>query len=85
MKTSYDFSTGKRGPVVQSSPGHTAITLLLDDDVITWFRHQVNAAGGGDYQALINAALREHIQRRSSDPLEETLRRVIREELRAAS
>lgn len=85
MKTSYDFSTGKRDPVAQSSPGHTEITLLLDDDVITWFRHQVNAAGGGDYQALINAALREHIQRRCSDPLEETLRRVIREELRAAS
>jgi len=85
MKTSYDFSTGKRGPVAQPSPGHKAITLLLDDEVIDWFRQQVNNVGGGDYQALINAALREHIQRRSSDPLEETLRRIIREELRATS
>ena len=85
MNTSYDFNTGKRGPVARPSPGHTEITLLLDDQVIDWFRQQVNAAGGGDYQALISAALREHIQRRASDPLEETLRRIIREELRAAS
>ena len=83
MKTSYDFSTGKRGPVTQPSPGHTEITLLLDDEVIAWFRQQVNSSGGGDYQALINAALREHIRHRSTEPLEETLRRVIREELRA--
>ena len=85
MKISYDFSTGKRGPVDRPSPGHTEITLLLDDQVIDWFRQQVNAAGRGDYQELINAVLREHINRSSSDPLEETLRRVIREELSAAS
>jgi len=85
MTTSYDFSTGKRGSVVQAPSGLTEIKLLLDDEVIDWFRQQVNEAGGGDYQALINAALREHIHRRSTDPLEETLRRVIREELRATS
>ena len=56
----------------------------LDDEVIDWFRQQVNDAGGGDYQTLINAALREHIRRRSGDMLEETLRTIIREELRAA-
>lgn len=45
---------------------------------------QVNDAGGGDPQSLTNASLGEPIQRRSGDMLEETLRKVIREELRAA-
>lgn len=84
MKKTFDFSAAKRGPVVAATPGQTPVTLPLDDDVIDWFRRQVNDAGGGDYPTLINAALREHIQRRSGDLLEETLRKVIREELRAA-
>ena len=41
----------------------------------------MNAAGGGNYQTLINKALREYISMRA-EPLEKTLRRVIREELR---
>lgn len=61
--------------------GQTRITLRSDDDILNWFRDQVNAAGGGDYQALINAALREHIEQ-PGELLEETLRRVLREELR---
>ena len=40
--------------------------------------------GGGDYQALINAALRSYIQR-AEEPIENILRRVIREEMRRAS
>jgi len=40
-------------------------------------------AGGRNYQALINDALLEHIARRR-EPLESTIRRVIREELRRA-
>ena len=59
------------------------ITLWLDDDTIAWFRRQVNDADGGNYLALINAALRDHIQQRQATNLEETLRKVIREELRA--
>jgi hypothetical protein len=54
----------------------------LDDDLVEWFKGQVHAAGGGNYQTLINVALREHVARKR-EPLEETLRRVIREELRA--
>ncbi len=84
MKKTYDFCDGARGAVAPANPGQTAITLPLDDEVIEWFRQQVNDAGGGDYLVLINAALREHIRPRSGDPLEETLRKVIREELRAA-
>ena len=57
---------------------------VRDDEVIAWFRQQVNDAGGGDYPHLMNVALREHIQHRSGGGLEETLRKVIREELRAA-
>jgi hypothetical protein len=56
----------------------------LDEDVLAWFRGQVEAAGGGNYQSLINDALRQHIAR-AREPLEETLRRVIREEMKRAS
>ncbi len=80
MKKGYDFSKGRRGPVVAIPAGKTRITIRIDDDVLDWFREQVNAAGGGNYQRLINAALREHMSRRR-EPLEATLRRVLREEL----
>jgi uncharacterized protein (DUF4415 family) len=76
-----DFTKGKRGAVVPSPSGKSRITIRIDDDVLDWFREQVNAAGGGNYQTMINAALREHIANRTV-PLEKTLRRVIREELR---
>lgn len=83
MKKEYDFSQGKRGPVVPIPPGKTRVTIRLDDDVLDWFRAEVDAAGGGNYQTLINDALRESIHRRR-EPLEATLRRVIREEMRRA-
>jgi uncharacterized protein (DUF4415 family) len=81
MKREYDFSKAKRGPVTPVPKGKTRITIRLDDDVIDWFRDQVTKAGGGNYQRLINAALGEHMVR-SREPLETTLRRVIREEIR---
>ena len=81
MRKEYDFSEAKRGPVVRIPKGKTRITIRLDDDVLEWFREQVERASGGSYQNLINDALREHI-RRADEPLEETLRRVVREELR---
>jgi len=73
-----------RGPVIPVSRGKTRITIRLDEDVITWFRTQVEKAGGGNYQSLINDALRQHIAQ-AREPLEETLRRVVREEIRRAS
>jgi len=84
MRKQYDFSKAKRGAVVAATSGKTRITIRLDDDVLAWFRSQVEDAGGGSYQSLINAALREYMQQRGSE-LEETLRRVIREELEHAS
>jgi uncharacterized protein (DUF4415 family) len=83
MRKEYDFSEAKRGPVVPVAPGKTRITIRLDEDVLAWFKEQVHAAGGGNYQTLINAALREYIERKR-EPLEDTLRRVIREELHTA-
>ncbi len=80
MRREYDFSKAKRGPVLPLPKGKTRITIRLDDDVIAWFRTQVEQAGGGNYQSLINEALREHIASRR-EPLEETLRRVLREEM----
>jgi uncharacterized protein (DUF4415 family) len=81
MKKECDFSKAKRGPILSPPPGKTRITIRLDEDVLQWFREQVHAAGGGNYQTLINAALREYIQGRV-EPLEERIRRVVREELR---
>lgn len=84
MKREYDFSNAKRGPVVTVPKTKEKITIRLDRDVIDWFRAAVDRAGGGNYQTLINDALREHLVR-SEEPLEKTLRRVIREEIRRAS
>ncbi|MBD2353457.1 BrnA antitoxin family protein [Tolypothrix sp. FACHB-123] len=80
MEPEYDFSQGKRGAIQSTPPGKTRITIRLDDEILTWFRDQVNAAGGGNYQTLINDASHEYIQQRR-EPLEEILRRVLREEL----
>lgn len=80
MRREYDFSKGKRGAVIKANLGKTRITIRLDNEVLDWFRAQVHAAGGGNYQSLINQALLEHIAVRR-EPLEQTLRRVLREEL----
>jgi len=80
MKQEYDFGKGKRGAVVAAPHGKTRVTIRLDTDVLDWFRNEVDEAGGGNYQSLINQALRDFVSR-SREPLENTLRRVIREEL----
>jgi uncharacterized protein (DUF4415 family) len=82
MRKDYDFSRGKRGPVVPVPTGKTRITIRLDADILQWFRERVNERGGGNYQTMINEALRAYIQHQDK-LLEETLRRVIREELQA--
>lgn len=84
MRKEYDFRTGKRGPVVVSPPGKVRITIRLDQDLVDWFKGQADEAGGGNYQTLINQALREYTSHKQ-EPLEETLRRVVREELKHAS
>jgi uncharacterized protein (DUF4415 family) len=35
------------------------ITIRIDDDVLDSFRRRAHAAGGGNYQTMMNQALRE--------------------------
>ena len=84
MKKEYNFSKGKRGPVVPIPKGKTRITIRIDDDILDWFRGEVDAAGGGNYQTLINNALRDYIKHQQ-EPIEVILRRVVREELQSAA
>jgi len=82
MKAKYDFSKGKRGAVIPSSGKKVRITIRLDRDIIDWFRSKVEEQGGGNYQTMLNEALRAHMERQEQ-PIEEVLRRVVREELQA--
>ncbi len=83
MKEKYDFSKGKRGAVIPSTGRKVRITLRLDRDIIEWFRSKVEEQGGGNYQTMLNDALRKHMEQQEK-PLEEILRKVVREELQAS-
>jgi uncharacterized protein (DUF4415 family) len=82
VQDEYDFTAGTRGPVVPISSGKTRITIRIDDDIIEWFRQYVEQQGGGNYQTMMNTALREFINQHT---LEDMLRRVVREELRKSA
>ena len=84
MKKEYDFSKVKRGAVIHAPKGKTRITIRIDDDILDWFRGEVEATGGGNYQTLINQALREYLNQQQQ-PLGELIRRVVREELQSAA
>ena len=55
MKREYDFRKAKRGAVVSVPKGKTRITIRLDDEILAWFREQVERAGGGNYQTVIGS------------------------------
>ena len=76
----YEFDNAESGAVVKPRPGKTRITIRIDTDVLNWFRNQVHEAGGGNYQTLMNEALREYVRYRD-DVFESVIRKVIREEL----
>ncbi len=85
MQKEYDLSKAKRAKDVphlarlqEEAKGKTRITIMLDNLVITTFKNLAEIEGVG-YQTLINRILRENIESRYID--EETLRRVIREEM----
>jgi len=82
MKKIYDFAKGKRGPVSPVPPGKLRITIRIDQDILEWFKARVAAAGGGNYQTMMNDALRQ-LMMSERQPLESSLRRVVREELAA--
>ena len=73
-----DFTGAKRGAVIPPEPGKTKISIRLDSKVIDYFREQVERAGMGNYQTLINEALVAFIQQRS---MVEAVRQVVREEM----
>ncbi len=88
MKKQYDFGKGKRGRIIAPEPeqrGKTRITIRLDEDLVDYFLKEAERSGGATgYQTLINDALRQHVEGRAPK-LEDTLRRILREEIRAAS
>ena len=88
MRDEYDFSKAKHARDIphlaklqQEAKGKSRITIMLDNDVLAFFRERAESEGIG-YQTLINAALREFVSSRPVD--EATLRRVLREELKAS-
>jgi uncharacterized protein (DUF4415 family) len=87
MKDQYDFSKGKRGRVLPPEPeseGKTRITIRLDQDIVDRFFQMAEASGATGYQTLINAALREYLDGKAPR-FEDTLRRIIREELKSSA
>jgi uncharacterized protein (DUF4415 family) len=88
MKERYDFSKGKRGRIIPAEPeqrGKTHITIRIDDDLVDHFLKEAEASGGTTgYQTLINDALRQYVEGKAPK-FEDTLRRIVREEIRAAS
>ncbi len=84
MKDTYDFSKGRRGRVVAEppvEPGKVRITIRLDEDLVDYFGALADQSGGkAGYQTLINSALREYVEGKTPK-WEDTLRRVIREEM----
>jgi len=70
--------------IIRNRSKKTRITIRIDTDILDWFRTQVHMQGGGNYQTLINEALREHKNFKEND-LEKIVRKVIREELKVVS
>ena len=85
MRKEYDFSRAKRAKDVPhlarlqaEAKGKTRITIMLDNFVIEAFRELAEVEGIG-YQTLINRTLRQALT--DEHITEESLRRVIREEI----
>ena len=70
--------------MVVPQKGKTRITMYVDNDILDAFRSFSDEAGTG-YQTMINQALRDYLGKRKSPVDEDTLRRVLREELHAVS
>ena len=87
MKQRYNFSKGRRGRIAEARPepqGKTRITIRLDDELVDYFLKEADRSGGKTgYQTLINDALRQFIEGKAPK-FEETLRRIVREEIQAA-
>lgn len=85
MRKEYDLSNAKRAKdlphlakLQEEYKRKSRITIWIDNVVIEAFKKEAEELGIG-YQTLINRTLREGLEKKSLD--EETLRRVIREEI----
>ena len=81
MRKEYDFDKmkGRRNPYAKHLKKQ--VTIRIGVDIIDYFKGQVQKAGGGNYQTMINNALRDYLNKQQVPLNEEILRRVIREEL----
>jgi uncharacterized protein (DUF4415 family) len=79
MLEEYDFSKGKRGPVIPHK-GKTRITIFIDTDILEWFKDEAEREGRG-YQTEINQALRNYIKQ-DKHPIQDLVREAVREELK---
>lgn len=84
MKANYNFSKARRGAVAPSTGNKVRITIRIDRDIVDWFKTKVEEHGEGNYQSLLNDALRAHIGQKDKS-LEKLLRKVLRDELKKAS
>jgi uncharacterized protein (DUF4415 family) len=73
--TQSDLDRAKFRVGLEPAPRKRRVTILLDTVLIEFFRAK---AGERGYQTLINETLRQAMER---EGLEESLRRIIREEL----
>lgn len=73
-----DVSRKQFAAAVQEKLGKQRVSIMLDASIIAFFKAK---AGERGYQTLINQALHKAM---SDEQIEATLRRVIREELKAA-
>ncbi len=55
MRDEYDFSKGRRGPIIPRDPDKVGVTIFLDTDIIDYFKKQVHKAGGGDFRMINHA------------------------------
>jgi uncharacterized protein (DUF4415 family) len=79
MLQEYEFSKGKRGPVIPPR-GKMRITIFIDTDILEWFRDEAEREGRG-YQTEINQALRNYIKQ-DKRPIQDVVREVVRKELK---
>jgi len=84
MKANYDFSNARRGAVLPAVSSKVRITIRLDRDIVERFKEQVDSQGGGNYQTMLNDALRSYLEHQDQS-LEKMIRKVVREEIRKAS
>lgn len=62
MRKEYDFSKAEL-VIPPRDPRKTRITIRIDTKILNWFRRTVDEAGGGNYQTMINEALKQYIER----------------------